>query len=52
MKSEKQIEKKMKQLLRKADLGYCKETGSRMKNNYAYGQYLILKWIMGDSSIK
>jgi len=53
MKTKKQIQAKMKKLVKKADIKYNKllQTNST-KNVYAYGQYLILKWVLGDSTFR
>lgn len=52
-KTIKEITEKIKQLRDESGLFYVKgETGMRTKNTYKYGQLLILKWVLGDSTIK
>ena len=52
MKTKKQIQEKMKALHLKANPHYIKELKkSKSDNLYAYGQYMILGWVLGDSSI-
>ncbi len=53
MKTKKEIEKMIKKLHKKANVKYnSKNRKTYTRNNYRYGQELILKWVLEESSIK
>ena len=49
MKTKKEIEEMMEKLRTKARLD--KKAKNKIGDTYAYGQYIILKWVVGNSSI-
>ena len=50
MRTKVEINEKMKILLEKSNLKYDKlKANTTIKNNYCYGQFLILRWSLGGS---